>query len=376
MYYGSTLTPRATRYFLLLLHSPMLPRRCCLFWPSSAVSNIAAVPSLSCSSLLFRLRKPSFFPRFSSTASDDDAAEKQQHDGDSSKMSILKSGLYLVATPIGNLEDITLRALRVLKSANVILTEDTRHSRKLLQYYNIKTPLLSYHKFNESERETTILKRLQHGDIVALISDAGTPCVSDPGFELAKLCTRQNIPVIPIPGPSALLAAISASGLPTNEFTFVGFLPKRTGSRKERLMVSANETATQIFFVPPHKLHQFLDEASSIFGDSRSCAIAREMTKLHEEFWRGTLGEANKIFSTQQPRGEITLLIEGKAKSVAEVPADDQLELELRELISNGHSISMAVKLVAEGTSAKRKHIYALALRLCGKQMEAKEYPD
>ncbi|XP_072979561.1 uncharacterized protein [Typha angustifolia] len=321
-----------------------------------------------------RLRRRSLSPssmsvRFSCSSSDSPTGpdELQLPTSGGPSKSVLKSGLYLVATPIGNLEDITLRALRVLKSADVILSEDTRHSRKLLQNYNIKTPLLSYHKFNECERETTILKRLQQGDIVALISDAGTPGISDPGMELAKLCATENIPVTPIPGPSAVIAAISASGLPTNEFTFVGFLPKHAGSRRARLKISANETATQIFFVPPHKIHQFLTEAASAFGDSRSCVIAREMTKIHEEFWRGTIGEANKFYSTQQPKGEITLLIEGIVNSDDETPSEDQLELELRELIAEGHSMSMAVKLVAEGTSAKRKDVYALALRLFGK---------
>ncbi|XVE56103.1 hypothetical protein DITRI_Ditri03aG0210400 [Diplodiscus trichospermus] len=187
----------------------------------------------------------------------------------SSKSGPLKPGLYLVGTPIGNLEDITLRALRVLKSADVILSEDTRHSGKLLHHYSIKTPLLSYHKFNESQREQTVLKRLKQGEIVALITDAGMPGISDPGTELAKICVDENIPVIPIPGPSAFITALSASGLSTDEFTFVGFLPKHAGSRKERLMASASETTTQIFYVPPHKLLQFLEESSSIFGDSR-----------------------------------------------------------------------------------------------------------
>ncbi|CAL9755130.1 unnamed protein product [Musa acuminata subsp. burmannicoides] len=325
---------------------------------------------------LCSLRNRRFAPRFvrvSSSASDTNAhlQQQQQHgNGDSSKSSSVSSGLYLVATPIGNLEDITLRALRILKFADIILSEDTRHSRKLLQYYGIKTPLISYHKFNESERESSVLQRLRQGEIIALISDAGTPCISDPGMELAKVCVNENIPVIPIPGPSALVCALSASGLSTDEFKFVGFLPKHAGSRRERLQVSAVETSTQIFFVPPHKLHQFLSEASLIFGESRSCVIAREMTKVHEEFWRGTLGEANKRYSTQEPKGEITLLIEGKANSVNNVPSNDQLELELKELISKGHSLSMAVKLVAEGTSAKRKHVYALALRLYGNQVE------
>ncbi|XP_010254694.1 PREDICTED: uncharacterized protein LOC104595599 isoform X3 [Nelumbo nucifera] len=247
---------------------------------------------------------------------------------ETSKGSPLKSGLYLVATPIGNLEDITLRALRILRSADVILSEDTRHSGKLLQHYNIKTPLLSYHKFNESQREKTILRRLQQGDVVALISDAGSP---------------------------------------------VGFLPKQARSRREKLQVCADETATQIFFVPPHKLHQFLEETSSFFSDSRQCVIAREITKLHEEFWQGTLGEAKAAFSTHQPKGEITLLIEGKAKSIVEAPSEAQLECELRDLISHGHSLSTAVKLVSEGTSVKRKTIYSLALRKFGKPVEAED---
>ncbi|XP_062163556.1 uncharacterized protein LOC133870447 [Alnus glutinosa] len=292
---------------------------------------------------------------------------------ESSKRGLLKPGLYIVGTPIGNLEDITLRALRVLRSAAVILSEDTRHSGKLLHHYNIETPLLSYHKFNESHREKTVLKRLKQGEIVALISDAGTPGISDPGMELAKLCVDENIPVIPIPGPSALVAALSAAGLATDEFTFVGFLPKHAGSRRERLMVSANEMTTQIFYVPPHKLNQFLEETFLHFGGSRRCVIAREMTKIHEEFWRGTLGEAKEVFSSHQPKGEITLLIEGKTKSTVETPSECQLENELRNLISSGHSLSTAVKLVAGGTSVSRKVIYSLALKKFGKQLGAED---
>lgn len=212
-----------------------------------------------------------------------------------------------------------------------------------------------------------MLRRLQGGEIVALISDAGMPGISDPGMELAKLCVEKNIPVIPVPGPSALVAALSASGLPTNEFTFVGFLPKHAATRRERLMVSANNPTTQVFFVPPHKLCQFLEETCSIFGQSRRCVIAREMTKLHEEFWRGTIGEAKEAFTTHQPRGEITLLIEGVKVSEGEAFSESQLENELGELISKGHSLSMAVKLVATGTSMKRKAIYSLALEKFGK---------
>ncbi|XP_024006191.1 uncharacterized protein LOC18010844 isoform X2 [Eutrema salsugineum] len=259
---------------------------------------------------------------------------------DDSKRGPLKPGLYLVGTPIGNLEDITLRALRVLKSADVILSEDTRHSGKLLQYYNIKAQLLSYHKFNEAQREQAVLDRLKQGEIVALISDAGTPGISDPGTQLAKMCAKEKIDVIPIPGACAVVAALSASGLDTDEFTFVGFLPKHSRTRKDRLTVSSNETRTQIFYVPPHKLSQFLEETTPYFGELRQCVIAREITKLHEEFWRGSLGEAKQEFLIRQPKGEITLLIEGKEETKPENPTDSQLEDDLRVLISEGHSLS------------------------------------
>ncbi|KAF2607179.1 hypothetical protein F2Q68_00043145 [Brassica cretica] len=292
---------------------------------------------------------------------------------DDSKRSPLKPGLYLVGTPIGNLEDMTLRAIRVLRSANVILSEDTRHSGKLLQYYNIKAHLLSYHKFNEAQREQAVLTRLKQGEIVALISDAGTPGISDPGTQLAKMCAKENIHVIPIPGACAVVAALSASGLDTDEFTFVGFLPKHSGTRKERLVVSSNETRTQIFYVPPHKLSQFLDETTPFFGESRQCVIAREITKLHEEFWRGSLGEAKQEFLIRQPKGEITLLIEGKEETKPENPTESQLEQELAVLISDGHSLSTAVKTVAERTSMRKKEVYSLALKKFGKQIQVED---
>ncbi|XP_062095099.1 uncharacterized protein LOC133800988 isoform X3 [Humulus lupulus] len=319
-------------------------------------SQTSLVSSLS---LAIKTRIVSFSSSPLGSAESGDVIPKE-----SSKRGPLEPGLYLVGTPIGNLEDITLRALRVLKSAHVILSEDTRHSGKLLHHYNIATPLLSYHKFNESQREQTVLRRLKEGEIVALISDAGTPGISDPGTELAKLCINENIPVIPIPGPSAFVAALSAS---------VGFLPKHTSSRKERLMISANEATTQIFYVPPHKLLQFLEETSVLFSDSRRCVIAREITKLHEQFWRGTLGEAKEAFSVHKPKGEITLLIEGKANPTIETPSDCELEKELSNLISNGHSLSTAVKLVAGGTSMKKKTVYSIALRKFGKQLEFEE---
>ncbi|KAI5430555.1 hypothetical protein KIW84_034947 [Lathyrus oleraceus] len=169
---------------------------------------------------------------------------------------------------------------------------------------------------------------------------------TDPGMELAKLCVSENVQVVPIPGPCALVSALSASGLSTDEFTFVGFLPKKhSGSRRKRLMASTEQTATQIFYVPPHKLSQFLEEGSSIFGDTRKCVNAREMTNFHEEFWPGSFGEANHVFSTRLPKEELTILIKGQANSKAEPSSDTELENELRGLIENGESLSTAVKL-------------------------------
>ncbi|KAJ0232108.1 hypothetical protein HA466_0293650 [Hirschfeldia incana] len=334
-------------------------------------SSIRASSAFSPLSILFRS------PIISRTAavsfcSSSEFADSVAKD-DSKRVSPLKPGLYLVGTPIGNLEDITLRAIRVLRSADVILSEDTRHSGKLLQYYNIKAHLLSYHKFNEAQREQAVLNRLKQGEIVALISDAGTPGISDPGTQLAKMCAKENIDVIPIPGACAVVAALSASGLDTHEFTFVGFLPKHSGTRKERLVVSSNETRTQIFYVPPHKLSQFLDETTPYFGESRRCVIAREITKLHEEFWRGSLGEAQQEFLIRQPKGEITLLIEGKEETRAENPTESQLEQQLAVLISDGHSLSSAVKTVAESTSMRKKEVYSLALKKFGKQIQVED---
>ncbi|XP_020219939.1 uncharacterized protein LOC109802928 isoform X2 [Cajanus cajan] len=344
--------------------------------PWTAISMAAPLPSFSGATTGFcipiRKQLSSSLFSFCST-SGVNLPLQHGHEADTRHSQSLKPGLYLVGTPIGNLEDITLRALRVLNSADVILSEDTRHSGKLLHHYNIKTPLMSYHKFNESQREQVVLRRLKQGEIVALISDAGMPGISDPGTELAKLCVSENILVVPIPGPCALVSALSASGLPTDEFTFVGFLPKHLGSRRKRLMVSADQTTTQIFYVPPHKLVQFLEESSSIFGDARQCVIAREMTKFHEEFWRGTLSEAKEVFSVRQVKGELTILVEGKANSKVEPPSDIELESELRELIASGESLSTAVKLVTGRTSVSRKTIYSLALRKFGKQLEVED---
>jgi 16S rRNA (cytidine1402-2'-O)-methyltransferase len=216
--------------------------------------------------------------------------------------------LYLVATPIGNLEDITLRALRVLKEADVVACEDTRHTQKLLQHYSIHKEMISYHAHNELTRAPELVIQLEQGAQVALVSDAGTPVVSDPGHRLVVLCLRHHIPVVPIPGPSAFVAALAASGLPTDEFLFVGFLPSRAGARRKKLDALKAEPRALVLYEAPHRLAETLSDAADILG-SRHAVVAREVTKIHEEFLRGTLCELRDAARERAPRGEITLMI-------------------------------------------------------------------
>jgi 16S rRNA (cytidine1402-2'-O)-methyltransferase len=224
--------------------------------------------------------------------------------------------LYLVATPIGNLEDITLRALRILKEADQIACEDTRHTQKLLTHYNIQKPLISYHEHNELTRAPELVLAIERGAQIALVSDAGMPLVSDPGYRLVTLCLRHRIAVIPIPGPSALLAALSASGLPNEEFLFAGFLPARSAERRRALERLRIEDRTIIFYEAPHRIEETLADAEEILGDRPAC-LAREVTKLHEEFRRGLLSEVSASLAERPARGEITLLI-------GPVPADQK----------------------------------------------------
>lgn len=220
----------------------------------------------------------------------------------------LDGRLYLVGTPIGNLEDITFRAIRILKEADQIACEDTRHSLKLLNHYDIQKPLVSYHEHNELTRAPELVFAMEQGAKVALISDAGTPLVSDPGHRLVALCLRHKIPVIPVPGPSALLAALSASGLPNEEFLFVGFLPSRGGERKRAIERLRIEDRTIIIYESPHRVEETVAETREILGDRPAC-LAREVTKLHEEFRRGTLSEISASLQERPARGEITLVI-------------------------------------------------------------------
>lgn len=216
--------------------------------------------------------------------------------------------LYLVATPIGNLEDISLRALRTLKEADLIACEDTRQSLKLLSHFEIRKPLESYHEHNELTRAPELVLKMEEGARIALISDAGTPAISDPGHRLVALCLRHHIPVIPIPGPSAIVAALAAAGVPAEEFTFLGFLPARPAERRRALRKIATESRTLVFYEAPHRLRVMLEDALEILGN-RHAAIAREMTKIHEEFLRGRVEELISDLAKKPPRGEITLLI-------------------------------------------------------------------
>ncbi len=221
-----------------------------------------------------------------------------------------KGRLYIVPTPVGNLEDMTLRAIRVLKEADVILAEDTRTSGILLAHFGIRGRLLSHHKFNEHRTAEMIKERILGGESVALVSDAGTPGISDPGFLLARTCAEEGIEVITLPGATACIPAIVSSGLPCDRFCFEGFLPQKKG-RATRLDGLTNETRTMIFYESPRRLVRTLEQFAEVFGAQRSCCVSREISKLHEEHFRGSLEEAAAHFCGQEPKGEIVISVAG-----------------------------------------------------------------
>src|ERR1700723_148032 len=229
--------------------------------------------------------------------------------------------LYLVATPIGNLEDITLRALRVLKEVDVIACEDTRQTQKLLNHYSIATRTTSYHEHNEMTRAAELVKEMQGGSSIALVTDAGMPGISDPGYRLISLAIRHHVPVVPIPGASAFLAALVASGLPTDSFRFSGFLPSKSGQRRKLLESVKDSPRTQVFYKAPHRLLETLADAAEMLGPDRHVVVAREVTKLHEEFLRGRVGDIlEQLKARGDVKGEITLLI-AKAEEGMATPA-------------------------------------------------------
>jgi 16S rRNA (cytidine1402-2'-O)-methyltransferase len=267
--------------------------------------------------------------------------------------------LYLVATPVGNLEDISLRALRILKEVDMIACEDTRHTAKLLTHYGIRTPSRSYHKFNEESRALQLIEMLREGKNIALVSDSGTPLVSDPGYELVSACRREGIQVIPIPGPSAAIAALIASGLPSDSFYFAGFLPSKASLRKRKLEELAAIPATLILYEAPHRMLSSLEDMAVVLGPRRA-TVARELTKIHEELLHGTLPELlNLLKARDRIQGEITLVIErGESTPVAAAyPESLRLHLE-EEMQKTGLPRNEALKSVAKQRGITRKEAY------------------
>ncbi|CAI5517220.1 unnamed protein product [Closterium sp. Naga37s-1] len=349
----------------------------------------------------------------------------------------LPPGLYLVGTPIGNLEDVTIRwvrlpsggcgyhqvgavtirALRVLRCADLILAEDTRRSVKLLRFYGITTPMpvttfqraippsgpsvlynvqMSYHAFNATARREALIGRMRSGQSLALVSDAGMPGVSDPGADLVAACAESAVPVSVIPGPSAATTAVAAAGFLTNGFTFslcvaqaallprpcllhciahpVGFLPERSAVRQRRLKEAAQGEAMQVLFVAPHKLLSSLSHCVDAFGPDRPCLVARELTKLHEELWRGTLSEALAEYTARGPKGEFTLVIDGlprKDLEASQQTGEEEVTAYLEKLIHVGTPPSQAARMAAETLRVKRKQAYALALAISNRLQEA-----
>lgn len=279
--------------------------------------------------------------------------------------------LYIVATPIGNLEDITLRALRTLKEVALIAAEDTRQTRKLLTHYDIPTKLTSYHSHNALEKAPVLMEKIREGLSIALVSDAGTPGISDPGAILVSECLKAGILVVPIPGASAVTASLPVSGLPSDRFVFEGFLPQRAGERRKRLERLKHEEKTLVFFEAPHRIAKTLEEMSEIFGD-REATICREVTKLHEEMTKSTLGTLLAGLKGKRARGEITLVVAGaqagqheSADPSKQQNTDEESLLKaLRLKIGEGMDKKEAVKDVARETGASRNAVYAAAIKL------------
>jgi 16S rRNA (cytidine1402-2'-O)-methyltransferase len=273
----------------------------------------------------------------------------------------LSGRLYVVATPIGNLEDMTYRAVRILQEVDLIAAEDTRHSRRLLNHYAIRTALISYHEHNEIERAEQLLTRLGSGASLALISDAGTPCIADPGYRLVRRCRQAGVEVVAVPGPSALIAALSISGLPTDSFTFIGFLPTRTQARRTVLQGLLGEPRTLVCYETPHRLAACLHDIVEVLGDDRELAVARELTKRHEELFYGTAAAAREHFSAAKVKGELVLVIGPAPKRAPEGTVREAL-LQLRA--ETDLSWKQIVKQVARDFGLPGSDVYRASLDL------------
>jgi 16S rRNA (cytidine1402-2'-O)-methyltransferase len=278
-------------------------------------------------------------------------------------MEIKPRSLYVVGTPIGNLEDMTFRAIQVLQQVNAIAAEDTRHTGKLLQHFQIATPQISYHDHNRQSRIPELLKRLHQEQAIALVTDAGMPGISDPGYELVRACVEARISVVPIPGVSAVTTALCAAGLPSDRFVFEGFLPAKSSERLSYLESLRTESRTLVFYEAPHRLRHTLRDLAIVLDEGRPVALARELTKLHEEFWRGTLGDAIAHYTNHEPQGEFTLIVAGAERSQV-IPTETVLKAELQSLLSQGLSRSQASRQLAQQTNLSRRQLYQLTLTL------------
>src|SRR5580658_5039008 len=295
-----------------------------------------------------------------------DADREPTHSAALSEKSSRAAGpaLYLVGTPIGNLEDITLRAVRLLKEVDVIACEDTRQTQKLLNHYGITTRTISYHEHNEMTRSAELVKEMQEGASVALVTDAGMPGISDPGFRLISLAIRHDVPVVPIPGASAFLAALVASGLPTDSFRFSGFLPAKRGERRAALEAIRTSPRTQVFYEAPHRVVETLTDVVEVLGEARHVVIAREVTKLHEEFLRGRAGEMlENLKARETVKGEITLLIakpeESDTRGAADAPVRPSVKQRVQQIIGEEKlDEKAALKKVAKERGVSKSEVY------------------
>ncbi|MGI0481409.1 16S rRNA (cytidine(1402)-2'-O)-methyltransferase [Geminocystis sp. CENA526] len=270
--------------------------------------------------------------------------------------------LYLVATPIGNLKDITFRAIETLQNVDLIAAEDTRHTGKLLHHYQIKTPSISYHQHNHQQRVKDLLDKLQQGLNIALVTDAGTPAISDPGYHLVLACIEADINIISIPGAMAGINGLIASGLTTERFCFEGFLPTKKKLRDNLLESLQQEKRTMIFYEAPHRLQKTLADFAHFFGETRHLALARELTKLHEDIWRGTIKDSIELYQNKEPKGEYTIILEGNLELEQINLSENELKIEMTKLLQQGMSKSEASQHLAQYTSLSRREIYKIMI--------------